>query len=492
MQQLPALHVATETKMYLNHAEPRGWETRQLQPPGQSNRNNTSNNNNDNNDSNSVSTSTIVFIVVASVVALLLVAVVWVCYARKRPRKALLPGQADKKKPGFLGRISGRLRGGNYEQAAAADDSDQSHQLNATRSSRRNNNAAQTTNRGSTTTTAAVDRNTSVRSVMTLPAYRQSAATTEQVLGREGERDGIDMIVDLPTQEEEEELRDQEMATLYQIRTTRRQLVAERDERREQRRDARRRGDRTALEDLRNRTRAANEDTTLRDLRSEVERIKESRNRSVSSVSYADVGLARHDGTRIRANSSESERVGLLSDAGSISLGHQRGRSASSAASADSDIVSLTPTRTRGDSQSGGLWVTNTNGTNRSGSNSDFAETDLGDTAMPPPEYEDVSLYEDNRSTTPMNEPPPDYPGPYRSGSQRTQRSLAPTVQTEDRTGQREDDVEQDGQLTPRPAGRGVGGIPQLPSLRIPQLPEIVIEPSSAHPRDDDGRTGLK
>lgn len=422
--------------------------------------------------------------VVASVAALLLIAVVWVCYSRRKPRRAPLPGQPTSKK-GFLGRISGRLRGGNYEPAAGADDSDQSHQL-GTRASRRSNNADPTANRNSaaTTNTATVDRNTSIRSIMTLPAYRQSAGTNEQVLGREGERDGIDVIVDLPTQEEEEELRDQEMATLYQIRTTRRQLLAEREERRDQRREARQRGDRETLANLRAQTRRANEDTTLRDLRSEVERIKDTRNRSVSSVSYGNVGLAHHDGTRVRANSTESERVGLLSDAGSFSQGHQRVRSASSAASADSDMVSLTPTRSAADSQSGGLWVTNTNGTNH-----ELAETDLGDSAMPPPEYEDVSLY-DGRSTTPILEPPPDYPGPYRSGSQRSRRSVASTVRPEERPEER-DEAQAEGELTPRPSTRGVGGIPQLPSLRIAQLPEIVIEPSSAHPTDQDGRERL-
>jgi hypothetical protein len=41
------------------------------------------------------------------------------------------------------------------------------------------------------------------------------------------------------------------------------------------------------------------------------------RDRRVSSVSYADLGVARHDGTRIRANSNESERP-LLDSAASI------------------------------------------------------------------------------------------------------------------------------------------------------------------------------
>src|SRR5579871_4435863 len=39
---------------------------------------------------------------------------------------------------------------------------------------------------------AGIDRNTSVRSVMTLPAYSQAPKETEQVIGREGERAGMD------------------------------------------------------------------------------------------------------------------------------------------------------------------------------------------------------------------------------------------------------------------------------------------------------------
>ena len=69
---------------------------------------------------------------------------------------------------------------------------------------------------------ATVDRNTSVRSVMTLPAYRPKATEQELVLGREGERDGIDIVVELQTAEDEEALRDEEMEALYQIRAARR------------------------------------------------------------------------------------------------------------------------------------------------------------------------------------------------------------------------------------------------------------------------------
>ncbi|KPM34693.1 hypothetical protein AK830_g11887 [Neonectria ditissima] len=454
--------------MHLNAAQPHAWVARAAQPQKTASP--------DDKNSGDSNTTTIVLIVVGSVVAIVLAGVVWICWSRRAKKSPILEQADDPKKKGFFGRVAGRLRGGRYEQASGHD-ADSSHQLNPTQ--RRNRDVEQASNTGNTGT-AAVDRNTSVRSIMTLPAYRQMAGNNEQVLGREGERDGVDVIIDLPNQEEEEELRDQEMETMYQIRTTRRQLLAEREERRTQRLEARRRNDAAALEDIRARTRAANQNTAIADLRSTVDQIKDTRNRSVSSVSYADVGVARHDGTRIRANSTESERVGLLSDAGSITLGHNRGRSASSAASGETDFVSLTPTASRasrGDSLSGGPWVPNVEG--RSGSSLELTETDLGDTAMPPPEYQDVSL-EEGRSTTPQHEPPPDYPGPYRSASQRTQRSLT--------TARQSGDVEPETETHTRPMGRGVGGVPQLPSLRISRLPEIVIEPSSAHPRDESRR----
>ena len=65
-----------------------------------------------------------------------------------------------------------------------------------------------------------VDRNTSVRSVMTLPAYNVDAGETEQVLGREGERGGIDVVIEHPeSQVDAEALREQEMEALYQVST---------------------------------------------------------------------------------------------------------------------------------------------------------------------------------------------------------------------------------------------------------------------------------
>ena len=64
------------------------------------------------------------------------------------------------------------------------------------------------------TRTNGVDRNTSIRSVMTLPAYSSAARENERVLGREGERAGMDNVIELPeTQDEEEMQRDEEPVT---------------------------------------------------------------------------------------------------------------------------------------------------------------------------------------------------------------------------------------------------------------------------------------
>ncbi|KAK1059119.1 hypothetical protein LTR33_013236, partial [Friedmanniomyces endolithicus] len=204
---------------------------------------------------------------------------------------------------------------------------------------------------------ATVDRNTSVRSVMTLPVYSRAAREDEQVLGREGERDGIDVVLEGPeTAEEEEERRDDEMESLYQIRLQRRQEIAEQNDRRRRRRDARARGDFAALQRIRQESLTANEQ---REIAGAVAMIAEHqanpRDRRVSSVSYADLGVASHDGTRLRSNSAESDRP-LLDSAASISGGtaasirpwsthdslrassqHRRDRSASSGISVSTD-----------------------------------------------------------------------------------------------------------------------------------------------------------
>lgn len=353
---------------------------------------------------------------------------------------------------------------------------------------------------------AAVDRNTSVRSVMTLPAYRINATDNEQVLGREGERGGIDVVVEMPTAEDDEASRENEMSTLYQIRLARRRQIEEREERRRLRREARQRNDPVALEEIRRQTRQApgSNTTEVEELRREHERIKASRQRAVSSVSYDGLGIARADGTRLRANSTESERVGLLSDAASIAPSarsasaagqgpfHTRDRSASSVISIDTahsppaspslttlgssySLASAGRTRSRSRGNSTGRT------TPRAGSSPeiiDAEEADLGEADMPPG-YDDVSLEDlspqNSRSgaNSPYNEPPPDYPGPTQTRNNRL------SAHTSDVAAEASGD---DGESRMRRTSRGVGGAPQLPSLRLSRVPQIVIEPSTAHP----------
>lgn len=361
---------------------------------------------------------------------------------------------------------------------------------------------------------AGVDRNTSVRSVMTLPAYRTDASEHEQVLGREGERGGIDVVVELPTAEDEEALREEEMETLYQIRLARRRQVEEREEARRRRREARARNDAVALEQLRRRARD-NADLgsaeAVQELRREHERIKETRQRAVSSVSYHEVGVVRADGTRLRANSTESERVGLLNDAASIAPSvrppasgfHRRDRSASSVISIDTghslpgspalvmveSTFSLPSGAGRSRANSGATPP-------RAGSSPemiDAAEAGLGGVDMPPhspPGYEDVGLEgitpahsRDSRSSaeSPFMEPPPDYPGPTQLRNKRLSAQMAGLAASAT-----EEEQTAEGSTRRLSSSRGVGGAPQLPSLRLTSLPEIVIEPSTATPADDE------
>lgn len=173
---------------------------------------------------------------------------------------------------------------------------------------------------GSTTNAAGVDRNASVRSVMTLPAYSAAARENERILAREGERAGMDNVIELPeTLDEEERVREEEMESLYQIRLARRVEQADREARRQARREARARGDVQALADLRRRAEEAADLSVSQMLIAEHQARQRSRERRVSSVQYGDLGVARHDGTRLRANSSESDNRPLLDSAASIS-----------------------------------------------------------------------------------------------------------------------------------------------------------------------------
>jgi hypothetical protein len=195
----------------------------------------------------------------------------------------------------------------------------------------------------SSASAAGVDRNTSVRSVMTLPAYSAAARENERILAREGERGGMDNVIELPeTQDEEESVREEEMESLYQIRLARRVEQTDREARRQARREARARGDVQALADIRRMAEEAADLSVSQMLIAEHQTRNRSRDRRVSSVQYGDLGVARHDGTRLRANSSESDNRPLLDSAASISgrsrantgntldFTHQRGLSVTS------------------------------------------------------------------------------------------------------------------------------------------------------------------
>lgn len=228
--------------------------------------------------------------------------------------------------------------------------------------------------------TEGVDRHTSVRSVMTLPAYSAVHRDNEAVIGREGERAGMDSVVEFPeTNEEDEERREQEMEALYQIREQRRREATARNERRRLRRQARERRDVQALRELQQESlnhEAARTEHGSAAMMAEHE--SRPRERRVSAVDYGRVGVARHDGSRVRANSNESERP-LLDAGGSLGMSgpvrpwvdaevgyHHRGRSSASNLSmtsygsddhsgmddSGSDMESITPQRSRQTSSS--------------------------------------------------------------------------------------------------------------------------------------------
>ena len=326
---------------------------------------------------------------------------------------------------------------------------------------------------------------------MTLPAYNQNAMQNEQVLAREGERGGIDVVVEFPEGADEEETRrEEEMEALYQVRLARRRENEEREERRRLRREARERGDYVALRELQARARASSSASggrTVEELRAEHDRIKKERQRAVSSVSYADLGVARHDGTRIRANSVESEREGLLGDAASMEASsnyHRRDRSASSILSLDTMNFDLpspglirSRTNSRGDSSLRRVSTSHTNeetsGSNegRAGSSPEMIEhADVPPHS--PPGYENISLdtpYEEHQHR--VLEPPPDYSSPVVGQGEGWGALTLPQEATSATRSL----------MTPdsRRSSRGVGGVPQLPSLRLAALPSIHVESAS-------------
>ncbi|KAI9888329.1 MAG: hypothetical protein M1814_000582 [Vezdaea aestivalis] len=291
--------------------------------------------------------------------------------------------------------------------------------------------------RQTSTNAPAPDRNTSVRSVITLPAYKPSPSESEQTLGREGERGGIDVVVSFPESAAEiEDRRNTEMESLYQIRATRRAEGLAREDRRERRRVARAAGDNDALEQIRRERDAARaassgpgDSTSSLAAQVLAENAQRERERRISSVSYASIGLAIHDGSRVRASSTESERPLLgVEDGGrpnpSFLGGHTRGRSGSSALSVStlaSAEHSPSPVRGRGDSRVT-LETINLGGRDRAGSAGTYGTTqdgesgDVADVGFPteaPPGYEGASW--NGRPAPGDGEEAPPYESPVRA-----------------------------------------------------------------------------
>jgi hypothetical protein len=242
-----------------------------------------------------------------------------------------------------------------------------------------------------------VQRETSIRSIMTLPPYSSSPKPTEQIIAREGERGGMDMVVEYPeTAEEQETRREEQMDSLYQLRLQRRQELADRETRRRERREARDRGDSVRLEILNAETREraqrrrAGSNSAVDVTTAVAEQQSRERDRRISSVSYAELGRVRHDGSRLRADSHNSDshdsdrRPLLQNDAASSfapsfdpsSFNSQNQSVASSIMSESTAATELDP-----------LAPTTTHGSSRPVSQHD--EADLGALNIPPPpEYD--------------------------------------------------------------------------------------------------------
>lgn len=434
-------------------------------------------------------------IIAGALIFLALAAFSIVSFSKLRKRRRQRQ-KSDAHKQSFLRNFWSRQRFSHtgYEQTPAdgPDSEAQIHPLQPTAIASNGRNERQqraTTGRSGTASNGSragnpVDRNTSVRSVMTLPVYRATAGNNEQVLGREGDRDGVDVIVDLPNAEEEEAMRDEEMNAIYQIRTARRQQIADREELRRQRLEARQTGNRAALADVRARTRNASNSNNLDDLRREVTRIQEQRQRSVSSVSYGDLGVARHDGTRLRASSNDSERMGLLSDAASIALStrsdrtspgpHRRERSASSLASMDDDLRPVSESGPRANSQSSTPRLSS--GDLRQRSNSELSAPIQDGEGIPPPEYLEITLDDaggEYSSPAQAGDSPPNYSHLSHSTSSMMENTQGPPRAD---TGGSAHGAQQ--------TNLSIGGGPQSLNSRISRVPAIVIDSTNDGRRD--------
>ena len=286
---------------------------------------------------------------------------------------------------------------------------------------------------------------------MTLPTYHPSPRADEQLIAREGERAGVDTVIEYPeTLDEEEARREADMAALYEIRQVRRREIEERTERRAARAEARENRDWARLEQLRleglarQRTRAEAErerhgsgsgssltllptvspapmpeqgvggNGSSQSLIAEHNARAASRERRISSVSYADLGLARHDGSRLRENSVDSDHRPLLEGAAFMGTGVAAGTGSNSnsrrgslfdtsifrdgrhhrAASAESVVTTESDFAATGAAV--GTEITpQTSSGQRTGSSDDHITVRTPSASEPSPPVEDPPQYED-------------------------------------------------------------------------------------------------
>ncbi|KAJ6135303.1 hypothetical protein N7512_000463 [Penicillium capsulatum] len=249
------------------------------------------------------------------------------------------------------------------------------------------------------TTTEGVRRETSVRSTITLPSYSANPQPTEQIISREGEREGMDMVVEYPeTAEEQESRREEQMDALYQLRLQRRQDLADREANRRERREARARGDMARLGQLAAESRArshrrhgaSNSSSSLNASTIIAEHQSRERERRISSVSYADLGHVRHDGSRLRADSHESDHHPLLQNAAVNASSPSLADPMTLASRVQSFASSIMTAETAGtEAEPLVLGPTSTRGSN--GPTSQPEEGDLGSLNIPPPpDYEQL------------------------------------------------------------------------------------------------------
>ncbi|KAA8908209.1 hypothetical protein FN846DRAFT_680638 [Sphaerosporella brunnea] len=252
----------------------------------------------------------IIAVVFVAVVAVLFLGYLLLRHCRKRRQEP----------PGFLPeRLKKRWRGwqpGTYTNPGPTA------RLPSTRS---RNRRTQREQRQQQHQQVGVDRHTSVRSVMTLPEYRPiAAADRERTIGREGERGGIDVVIEFPeTADEEEERREEHMQTLYEIRLARQlERAAQRESGEVFAASA---NGRPGSSTSSIRLVTPDPPSSAAQLMAALASITE-RERRLSKVQYAEIGVARHDGTRVRP-SMDSDRP-LLEGPGAMSTGGASIRSA--------------------------------------------------------------------------------------------------------------------------------------------------------------------